>query len=106
MNKLISIISQSQFLLLVLAVAIMGTSGITYAENRVRESRDLHEVAKTVAVKNPVKGNELKAATNAGAALRKSKGLGRTTTNDDRRAAAQRNAARKAAAAKAQGRLP
>ena len=52
------------------------------------------------------KGNQLKEATNASAALRKKQGLGRTTTQDDRIAAARRNAERKAAAAKVKGRLP
>jgi hypothetical protein len=101
MNKRLSSISRSVLLFLVLMLATLGVSGIACAESKGRGNSDLPGAGA-----EPSKGNQLKAAANAGAALRKSQGLGRSTTNDDRLAAARRNAARKAAAAKVKGRLP
>lgn len=101
MNKRWSSISRSVLLFLVLMMATLGVSGIACAESKGRGNPD-----QPGANVDSAKGNQLKSAANAGAALRKSQGLGRTTTHDDRLAAAKRNAARKAAAAKAAGRLP
>jgi hypothetical protein len=101
MNKRKFSFPRSVLLFLVLLMATLGVNGIACAESKGRGNPDLPG-----ANTESSKGNQLKSATNAGAALRKSQGLGRTTTHDDRLAAARRNAARKAAAAKAAGRLP
>ena len=91
------------FLFLVLAVASLGVSGLAHAGAGKGDDSSVPARKKGATVS--ADGNQLKAATNAGAALRKSKGKGRSTTQDDRLAAAKRNAARKAAA-KVKGRQP
>ena len=99
MNKSILLLAQSLRLFLALAVATLGLSGLAFAGTDTDQPAALKK-------EYSAKVNQLKEASNASAALRKSKGLGRSTTGDDRTAAAQRNAARKAAAAKLKGGQP
>jgi hypothetical protein len=106
MNTQISWHTHRLLLFVVLVAGTLGLSALAYAGTTEGASGDLPVAAKAEGAKSSAHRNQLKEATNASAALRKSKGLGRTTTQDDRLAAAKRNAARKAAAAKAHGRQP
>jgi hypothetical protein len=104
MTKQLSTVTRTLPLVLVLFAAIMGMGGLARAGAWAGTAQSGSAGAEKVPAL--AAGNELKAATNAGAALRKSKGGQRSTTQDDRLAAAKRNAARKAAASKVTGRQP
>jgi hypothetical protein len=106
MNTQSSLYTHRLRLFVVLVAATLGLAGLAYAETTPGTSGDPPVASKAKGAKSSAHGNQLKEATNASAALRKTKGLGRSTTGDDRLAAAKRNAARKAAAAKAHGRQP
>jgi hypothetical protein len=106
MNTQISLFNHRLRLFVALVAGTLGLSGLAYAGTTAGAGSELPAVAHAEGAKSSAHRNQLKEATNASAALRKSKGLGRSTTGDDRLAAAKRNAARKAAAAKAHGRQP
>jgi hypothetical protein len=106
MNTRIFMYAHRLGLLVVLVAGTLGLSGLACAGTTAGANSELPVAAHAEGAKSSAHRNQLKEATNASAALRKTKGLGRTTTQDDRLAAAKRNAARKAAAAKAHGRLP
>lgn len=83
---------------LIAAVAILGISGLAFAESKT----GIRKVHTAPSATEPGT-TTLKDAMNASAAARKSAGKMRGVTGDQRLAAAQRNAARKAAHAKMTG---